>query len=110
MRCRSKPGRRNVADIDRISLAARKEEIVARKAKANHSFAGGDKKSVEAKSLWANLPKAIIPVHTRAESAKAADVGERTYDAGKLILKAVADSVPVDLPEQTKGRPTRQFR
>ena len=38
-------------------------------------------------SLSAKLPKAN-PINTRKESAKAAGVGERTYDAGKLILDA----------------------
>lgn len=28
-------------------------------------------------------------MHTRRETAKEAGVGERTYDAGKLILEAV---------------------
>lgn len=37
-------------------------------------------------SVSAKLPKQTV--HTRAECAKAAGVGERTYDAGKLILDA----------------------
>jgi len=44
-----------------------------------------------AKSLPAKLPKAIKPIDTRKASAKAAGVGERTYDAGKLILKAAGE-------------------
>jgi hypothetical protein len=38
--------------------------------------------------VWAKLPKRA-PMHTRRETAKEAGVGERTYDAGKLILEAV---------------------
>jgi 16S rRNA G966 N2-methylase RsmD len=71
-------GRRNLPDIDKISLASKKEEIFRRKAKENQ----GTRTDLSAK-----LPKGE-PVHTRAESAKAAGVGERTYDAGKLILEA----------------------
>ena len=76
-------GRRNLPDIDKISLASKKEEIFRRKAKENQKAGGGDQKSGLAK-----LPKAISSISTRAESAKAAGVGERTYDAGKLILEA----------------------
>ena len=78
--------RRNVEAIDRISLASRREAILARKAKANLSGFKGNQYS----GPLLILAKDQIPVHTRVESAKAADVGERTYDAGKLILKAVA--------------------
>ena len=71
-------GRRNLPDIDKISLASKKEEIFRRKAKSN---------SGTRTDLLAKLPTGSS-VHTRAESAKAAGVGERTYDAGKLILEA----------------------
>ena len=33
----------------------------------------------------------LVPVNTRKELAAEAGVGERTYDAGKLILKAVEE-------------------
>lgn len=82
-------GRRNLSAIDRIALSAKLEEIIARKAKANKIEAGkqtgrGNKK------VSAILP---TPLHTRTESAKAAAVGERTYDAGKLILDAAEKGI-----------------
>jgi hypothetical protein len=40
------------------------------------------------KSVGAKLRKPITPFKTSKEAAKVADVGERTYDAGKLILAA----------------------
>jgi hypothetical protein len=77
-------GRRNLADIDLIALERKREGILRSKARENLSKGGGDQKSGLAK-----LPKAITKIDTRKESAKAAGVGERTYDAGKLILDAV---------------------
>jgi hypothetical protein len=44
----------------------------------------------------AKLPKAAID--TRKQSAAAAGVGERTYDAGKLILEAAEKG---EIPQQT---------
>jgi|GEM_PF-1330107 len=129
-------GRRNISDIDRIALTSKREEIVARKAKAQQKSAGGDRKSD--KSLMAKLPEPIFvcecgetfdrqvwhckkckhhwpmnveecknchdekrrgspkarkagEISTRRESAKAAGVGERTYDAGKKVLKAASE-------------------
>lgn len=78
-------GRRNLADIDRINLARRKEDIVKLKAKANKAANGGDKKSELAKSPTPIESK----IDTRKEVAKVAGVGEKTYDAGKKILEAV---------------------
>ena len=78
-------GRRNLPDIDKISLASKKEEIFRRKAKENQSAAGNP--LGKAKSGSGKIAKST-PISTRAESAKAAGVGERTYDAGKLILEA----------------------
>ena len=72
-------GRRNLADLDRIALAAKREQIIARKAKQN---------SGTRTDLLAKLPTGSM-THTRAECAKSAGVGERTYDAGKTILQAV---------------------
>jgi hypothetical protein len=68
-------GRRNVANIDRIALAAKRESIVARKAKANLKTSSGGSHP----RPLAKLPKAE-KTNTRRESAKAAGVGERTYD------------------------------
>jgi len=77
-------GRRNIADIDRIALASKREEIIAKSAKKNLTTPTGGLTS-------AKLPKSQPKIDTRKESAKAAGVGERTYDAGKLILKAAKE-------------------
>lgn len=77
-------GRRNLTDIDRIAIVRRREEILARKALENKVSAGGDRTTVEGKALLMKSPKALTPVHTRAESAKAAGVGEHKYNDGKL--------------------------
>ena len=68
-------GRRSLADIDRISLAERRREIVARKAKANQEKTGKNaprNPKGQLQPVWAILPK---PVNTRAELAKLAGVG-----------------------------------
>lgn len=74
-------GRRNLADIDRISLARKREEILKPQGKANQKTPTGGLTS-------AKLPKSQPPIDTRKEAAKSAGVGERTYDAGKLVLEA----------------------
>ncbi len=102
-------GRRNLTDLDRIALAAKREQVVRRMAKSNQSAGGGDKKSVVAKSGLALAPKAVATaVNTRAECAKAAGVGERTYGAGKLILSAVEQgTAPAEVIEDIRhGRAT----
>jgi hypothetical protein len=77
-------GRRNVRDIDRIGLALKRSEFVARMAK--------EKQVRKPESVRAKLPKQT-PISTRAELAKHADVGERTFDAGKLILDAAEKGI-----------------
>lgn len=77
-------GRRNLADIDRIKLARDMEAILRPKAKENERA----RKGKQAGSSSAKLPN--LSIDTRRESAKVAGVGERTYDAGKLILEAEA--------------------
>jgi hypothetical protein len=77
-------GRRNLADIDRIKLAGKREAVLRPLAKENKVEAG-KKTGRGNKKVLANLP---TPIHTRKESAKTAGVGERTYDDGKLILDA----------------------
>lgn len=76
-------GRRNLAEIDRIALAQERAKIIAKKAKANLKTSTGGK---DPRPL-AKLPKAAT-IDTRKEAARSAGVGERTYDAGKLILDA----------------------
>lgn len=73
-------GRRNVEPIDRINLARRRAEIVAKKAKANQKAAAENRRDSKGRlsPKSANLPD---QVNTRKEAAKAAGVGERTYDA-----------------------------
>lgn len=94
-------GRRNVSEIDRIMLSSKREEIISRKAKVNLKTSTGG----NAPRPLAKLPKAA-KVNTRRESAKAAGVGERTYDAGKLILKSVEDGTikPEVLEDVRRGR------
>jgi len=78
-------GRRNIADIDKIALAMEREEILARKAKAN----AGTRTD-----LLAELPTgASIP--TRAACAKAAGVGERQRAAGGTVPQKSAEA-PVE--------------
>ena len=86
-------GRRNLTDLDRIALAAKREQIVRRMAKSNQSAGGGDKKSEAAKSGLLASTKAISPIDSRKESAAEAGVGRTKYDDGKRILNAVADGM-----------------
>lgn len=76
-------GRRNLADIDRIALQRRRKAVVAAMAKANQRVHGNTAPG-KAKTVSAKLRQ----VKTSRELAKAAGVGERTYDAGELILDA----------------------
>lgn len=78
-------GRRNLADIDKIALARKREELLKPIAQANR-FEAGKATGRGNKKVSAILPR---PLSTRREAAKEAGVGERTYDAGKLILEAV---------------------
>ena len=105
-------GRRNLSAIDRIALVAKREEIVARQAKANQSaslpvkgqFGFQSVVSRFAKSTDSQCVGAITdtlvsaPIDTRVECAKAAGVSEKTYDAGKQVIAAVADG---KLPQET---------
>lgn len=75
-------GKRNLADIDRISLARKREAVLRPIAKENQVSVLKKGSSVPAK-----LPEREA-IDTRKESAKTAGVGERTYDAGKLVLDA----------------------
>lgn len=78
-------GRRNLADIDRIALQLKRKDIVARMAKKKRKTTEGRPK------LRAQLPSVPkVKVETRKILANAAGVGERTFDAGEMILKAVA--------------------
>jgi hypothetical protein len=89
-------GRRNLADIDRIAIARKTEEIVARQAKANQIR--------KPESVLAISPEQT-PVNTRKEAAKAAGVGEKKYDEGKTILAAVeaGEVAPAVVDEIRKG-------
>lgn len=83
--------RRNLSDIDKISLARKREELLRPMAKEKYDATVGRPKKGKSK---AKLPT----INTRATAAKSAGVGERTYDAGKLILDAVEKG---DEPEET---------
>ena len=91
-------GRRNLASIDKIALARKREEILKPAAEANEK--GG-------LTLGQNCPR----VHTRKEAAKQAGVGERTYDAGKLILDAAEnDEIPEGKVQELRERKTSIHR
>ena len=85
--------RRNLTDLQRIALAAKREDVVRRMAKANHA---DSLPGIGQRGFRSVLAQA--PTQTRAECAKLAGVGEHTYAAGKLIIDAVADGT---LPQQT---------
>lgn len=81
-------GRRNLADIDRIALARKREDVLKPLAEHREKRGKGDDGSGgrgKKKNPSAKLPEGL---DRRKESAKTAGVGERTYDAGKLILEA----------------------
>jgi 16S rRNA G966 N2-methylase RsmD len=93
-------GRRNVSEIDRIALQKEREKIVARQAKGNQ-LANLKKGS----AVPAKLPKRE-KLDTRKACAAAAGVGERTYDAGKLILDAAekGEVTPETVDEVRRGK------
>jgi hypothetical protein len=92
-------GRRNLADIDRISIARKKEVILAEQAKENQRQSDG--RGIKGPPISANL---IEPIHTREEAAKSAGVGKTKYDEGKVILDAVASGeAPKELLEQVRA-------
>ena len=97
-------GRRNLADIDKISIARKKEVILAAQAKERQAAAGGDRKSDDAKSLGPISAQAVKPARTREEAAKEAGVGKTKYDEGKVILDAVeSGESPKELLEQVRS-------
>ena len=95
-------GRRNLADIDKISIARKKEVILAAQAKGRMSAGGGDQVSAGAGLSKSTNP--VEPIHTRKEAAKEAGVGQTKYDEGKVILDAVASGeAPKKLLEQVRA-------
>lgn len=95
-------GRRNIADIDRIALANKKAEILRPIAK--------EQQKRKPESVSAILPKQN-PIDTRKELAKSAGVGERTFDAGKLVLEAAASGeISEDEVERIRRKETSIHR
>jgi hypothetical protein len=95
-------GRRNLADIDKISIATKKEAIIAAQAKERQAHGqtapGKSNASVE---IDISVP---APILTRKEAAKEAGVGQTKYDEGKVILNAVASGeAPKELLEQVRA-------
>lgn len=87
-------GRRNLADVDRIALARKREEIlrpIADERKRSGKGEDGSGGRGNKKTLPQNCGKVSGSRHptTSKEAAKSAGVGERTYDAGKLVWDAV---------------------
>jgi hypothetical protein len=91
-------GRRNLADIDKISIATKKEVILAAQAKENQRLSSKDEEGLSKST------NPLIPIHTRKEAAKEAGVGQTKYDEGKVILDAVASGeAPKELLEQVRA-------
>lgn len=94
-------GRRNLMTYQLGQIALKVKSKIEERAKKRQSEAGGDKKSNDAKSLSATLPKAISDtdekIDTRKELAKTVGLGERTMgkimkideDAPELVKQAV---------------------
>jgi hypothetical protein len=95
-------GRRNLADIDRIALASKRESVLRPLAK--------EQQIRKPESVLAKLPKQK-PIDTRKESAKVAGVGERTYDDGKLILDAAENGeIEPEVVEKVRRKETSIHR
>lgn len=89
-------GRRNLSDIDRISMARKKEVIIAAQAK--------EQQIRKPESVSPISAKQTVPIHTREEAAKSAGVGKTKYDEGKVILDAVATGeAPKELLEKVRA-------
>lgn len=99
-------GRRNLPDIDRIDLARKREGIVREKAKASYDDNVGrpPKEGKSSAKLRSNSPPKS-KVKTSRESAKVAGVGERTYDAGKMVLDAAEKG---EIPQETVEKVRRK--
>ena len=96
-------GRRNLADIDKISIARKKEVILAAQAAERRAETQG-RPSNEEKLLSKSTPVSE-PILTRAEAAKSAGVGQTKYDEGKVILDAVASGeAPKELLEKVRAK------
>lgn len=71
-------GRRNLSDIDRIALAAKREPLIKATAAKNR------RRRSDAPQNSAAQPR---PVETRVEAAATAGVSHDTYTKGKLVLE-----------------------
>jgi hypothetical protein len=68
-------GRRNVSDIDKIALASKREEIVARQAKEkqeSQGHRGSEGGRGRKKNPSGDIAERVSPVDTRKEAAKSA--------------------------------------
>lgn len=85
-------GRRNLTPFQRAELALRLKPVVERKAKANQSLGGGDKKSGCQKT-----DKAIIaPVDTKKELAAMAGISHDTLKRAEVIKFEASGFSPSD--------------
>jgi hypothetical protein len=97
-------GRRNIGAYMRAELALKLEGLIAKKAKANLSSGGGDKKSDEyKKSPLTKSANPIIPINTRKELAKKADVSEDTIVKVKYIKEHAFATEKEGLQKQEKS-------
>jgi len=103
--------RRNLADIDKIALARKREELLRTKASENHAASIPKPGQCGFQSVRAKLPGHGNDHPTRRLAAASAGVGERTYDAGKLVLDAVAaGEVPETVLSDLRARKTAIHR
>lgn len=102
-------GRRNLTTYQLGQIALKLRDKIEARAAARHRANGGDKKSIDAKSASATLPKPISDaaekIDTRKDLAKTVGLGERTMgkimkideDAPELVKQAVeADEITVN--------------
>jgi len=96
-------GRRNLADIDKISIARKKEVILAAQAKERQAH-GQTAPGKANPNACGDIATSDKPARTRTTMAKEAGVGEKKYDEGKVILDAVASGeAPKELLEQVRA-------
>ena len=88
-----------------MKLARDLEGLIKPLAKANERARKGNQPGASSPKL-----AKLSPIDTRKESANLAGVGERTYDAGKLILDAAESgeiTAAVALSVHPRGRSPR---
>jgi hypothetical protein len=90
---------RKITPYIRSCLALKMESIIAEKARLNQlsGLKQYQEPQKEDSTVPATLPKRIIPIETRKELSKMADVGERTLDKVKHIEARATPEVKKEL-------------